>query len=90
MAVSMASGSNPGGGLGLRDARSLVKVRGAAGASSCQAWSSKGSFSGGQVVPLLKPGTRQSFSLSCSSFLGISFPEVVAFVNKRNAIINSH
>jgi len=90
MAASMAAGSNPsgglscvvadGGGLGVWEkstgARSLVKVSG--GGSS---WSSKGSFSGGQIVPLLKPGARRSHSLSFSPFFRkFFFAEVSVFV----------
>ena len=70
MAAAVAPGSNPGGavncvadgGLGFSRKsagarRSVVKVRDAGG-SSCYAWSSKGSFSGGQIVTLLKQGTK--------------------------------
>jgi hypothetical protein len=39
-------------------ARSVVTVGG------CHAWSSKGSFSGGQVVPSLKQGTSNNLSPS--------------------------
>ncbi|KAG0583481.1 hypothetical protein KC19_3G139700 [Ceratodon purpureus] len=48
------------GGLGFSrkgaGARSVVAVRGSV--DGCHAWSSKGSFCGGQVVPLLKQGVE--------------------------------
>lgn len=87
MAASMAPGSNPsgglscvvadGGGLGfVTGARSLVKVSGRG-----SSWSYKGSFSGGQIVPLLKSGARRSPSLLFSPFFrNFFFAEVSVLV----------
>lgn len=85
MAASIAPGSNPAvncvadGGLGFSrksaGARSVVKVPGGAdvGGSSCRAWNFKGSnFSGGQVVPLLKQGTKSPLSSSIASLIYLS------------------